>query len=98
MTIDLLFLQARQTAPPIHLVFGDTADAPSVDVTLDADLGDVTLQVLVVSMAAVSMEADFGQLQFDALAIPIITTLNDLLFRRTPLTAPPVDLLFETMH
>lgn len=98
MTIDLLFLQARQTAPPIHLVFGDTADAPSVDVTLDADLGDVTLQVLVVSMAAVSMEADFGQFEFDALVIPVIATVNDLLFRQAPVVAPPVDLMFETLH
>lgn len=98
MATDLVFLQAQQTAPPIPLVFGDTPDAPSVDVALDADLGGVSLHALVVSMTVASMEVDFGQLQFDALAIPIIVTLNDLLFRQPPLVAPPVDLLFDTVH
>jgi hypothetical protein len=95
---DLLFLQAQHTAPPIPLAFGDTPDAPSVDVALDADLGDVSFEALVVSMTVASMEVDFGQLQFDALAIPVISTLNDLLFRLPPLAAPPVDLMFETVH
>lgn len=98
MIIDLLFQQAQQTVPPISLVFGDTPDAPSVDAALEADLGEVSFAGVIVSMTAASMEADFGQFEFDALVIPVIATVNDLLFRQAPVVAPPVDLMFETLH
>lgn len=98
MPIDLLFRLARQTVSPLPLVFGATSGVPFGDVSLDADLGEVSFEALVFSMTIARIAADFDQLQFMARASQIVPALNDLLFRQPPLVAPPVDLLFETMH
>lgn len=98
MAIDLLFLLTRRTASPIHLVFGETSSAPLVGVSVDADMGGLSFDALVLSLMIARIAADFGQLQFRALASQAVPVLNDLLFSQVPLTAPPVDLRFETAH
>lgn len=98
MAIDLLFLLARRTASPIHLVFGETSGAPLADVSLDADMGGLSFDALALSLMIARIAADFGQLQFRALASQAVPVLNDLLFSQVPLVVQPVDLRFETVH
>lgn len=98
MATDLLFLLARSTASPIYLVFGETSGAPLADVSLDADMDSLSFDALVLSLTIARIAADFGQLQFLAIASRGVPAVTDLLFRQTPLVAPPVELLFETLH
>lgn len=98
MAIDLLFSLARQTVSPISLVFGEASDAPLIDVSLDADMGSLSFDALALSLTIVWIAADFGQLQFRATASRVVPAMSDLLFRQTPVNAPPVDLIFETLH